>query len=241
MQLIQPDYEYDCKNFISLDDLKVFLKEEQVEYNFFIEWVRLKCPLYNRFSEYSSCSQDTEDDERIEYRLHGYYILSQVTNIIQDNAIKVRAKRIKANEPVDYVFYGTNFQCILKVNTVEVHEAASYKQTFLHIADIDKVQKSLGLSLYDFSQLLEKKANDKSNDSISTKEYNSMLGVILAMAIDRYGFKLGEPKNKATGEGEASIKASCERVGIYVTSKTIKSYLDKAYKIHPDSIDQNRK
>ncbi|MEN9433941.1 MAG: hypothetical protein RLZZ422_1530, partial [Pseudomonadota bacterium] len=69
------------------------------------------------------------------------------------------------------------------------------------------------------------------NKPFSPKERNSMLSVILGMAIDKYGYDPEANKNPATGSNKNSIKASLERIGISISDDTLKKYLEEAFVI----------
>ena len=79
----------------------------------------------------------------------------------------------------------------------------------------------------------------KENKPDSVKERNKMLGVILAMAIDKYDYKPKEKTNKATGtpSSKGSIAYSAKRLGINVNEGTVKKYLEQAYDLHRDEIE----
>ena len=70
----------------------------------------------------------------------------------------------------------------------------------------------------------------RNSEKFQEKERNQMLIVLLAMAIDRYGY---DPKqrNKATGSGGGSIRASVQKLGLDVDEKTIQKYLKQAFEI----------
>lgn len=59
-------------------------------------------------------------------------------------------------------------------------------------------------------------------------ERNTLLKIIIGMAIDAYDYKPDQAKNKATGENNSSIKAALERVGISMDADTIRKYLNEA-------------
>ena len=67
--------------------------------------------------------------------------------------------------------------------------------------------------------------------SVSPKERNSMLLVILGMAIDKYGYDPASDRNPATGSNKNSIKASLEKIGIPISNDTLKKYLEEAIQI----------
>lgn len=70
----------------------------------------------------------------------------------------------------------------------------------------------------------------------SGKERNKMLSVILAMAIDKYGYNPKANRNPASGTSRNSIKAALEKIGLEISEDTIKKYLKEAYENHKDSI-----
>ena len=81
----------------------------------------------------------------------------------------------------------------------------------------------------------------------NAKERNKMLGVLLAIAMDKYGFDMDAwskgKNNKATGKAKSqdSIPATCEKYGLDVDEGTIKAYLEKAIELHRDTIEERKK
>lgn len=71
-------------------------------------------------------------------------------------------------------------------------------------------------------------------EPINQNERNTMLRLILGMAIDSYGYIPGE-RNTATGENNTSIKAALERSGLAADKKTISKYLAEAANIYQDA------
>ncbi len=74
----------------------------------------------------------------------------------------------------------------------------------------------------------------------SPGERNKMLGVLLAMAIDKYGYNPSAARNSATGTKGNSIKASLEKIGLSIDADTVKKYLKESYEIHSDSIESKK-
>ncbi|MEQ1637651.1 MAG: hypothetical protein ABL903_13250 [Methylococcales bacterium] len=66
-------------------------------------------------------------------------------------------------------------------------------------------------------------------------ERNTMLKLIIGMAIDAYGYDPNNNRNTATGGNKGSIKAGLEKVGLSADEKTIKKYLDDAAKQFPEA------
>lgn len=75
----------------------------------------------------------------------------------------------------------------------------------------------------------------KINVDLSETERNTMLKLIIGMAIDAYGYDPDNTKNSATGKNNGSIKSSLERVGLSADEKTIKKYLEAAAELFPDA------
>lgn len=75
---------------------------------------------------------------------------------------------------------------------------------------------------------------DTSKD-LTEAERNTLLKLILGMAIDTYGYVPGATKNPATGNNRGSIKASLEKVGLSADQKTISKYLQEAIERYPDA------
>lgn len=64
--------------------------------------------------------------------------------------------------------------------------------------------------------------------SLPTKERETMLKLIIGMAIDGYGYDLLAAKSPLTGEGEDSLHAHLQLHGISVDPDTIRKYLKEA-------------
>ena len=73
----------------------------------------------------------------------------------------------------------------------------------------------------------------------SPKERNKMLGVILAMAMDKYGYNPKDKTNKATGKSSTrgSIAYGASELGINVNEGTVKKYLDQGYDLYRENIE----
>lgn len=79
------------------------------------------------------------------------------------------------------------------------------------------------------SPLIENKMpSHKQIYPIAQSERNTMLKLIIGMAMDAYGYNPDAPKNKATGENNGSIKAALDRLGIGVDADTVRKYLNEA-------------
>lgn len=63
-------------------------------------------------------------------------------------------------------------------------------------------------------------------------ERNTLLKIILGMAMDTYGFNPGAARNAATGDNKGSIAAALERQRLSVDSDTIRKYLTEAAERH---------
>lgn len=71
--------------------------------------------------------------------------------------------------------------------------------------------------------------DDVSKPKILTEtERNTMLKLIIGMAIAAYKYDPQAQRNPATGDNKGSIKASLDRYGITIDSDTIRKYLNEA-------------
>lgn len=86
---------------------------------------------------------------------------------------------------------------------------------------------SKGLNLPDKFPIAEIKIME-SQDNLSEKERNSLLKMILGMALDAYQYKPENDRNTATGENKGSIYAACQEYKIDISNDTIKKYLNEA-------------
>ncbi len=71
--------------------------------------------------------------------------------------------------------------------------------------------------------------------SLTETERQSMLKLIIGMAMDAYSYNPKSSKNKATGENNSSINAALDRLGINVDADTIRKYLNEAKDLLPPS------
>jgi hypothetical protein len=75
----------------------------------------------------------------------------------------------------------------------------------------------------------------KTNTGLSETERNTMLKLIIGMAIDAYSYDPDGKKNPATGNNNGSIKVALEKLGLSADEKTIKKYLNEAAARYPDA------
>jgi hypothetical protein len=91
----------------------------------------------------------------------------------------------------------------------------------------------------DRSQLIEmldiaKQPNaDGEQKGLSETERNTMLKLIIGMAIDAYGYAPEKTRNNVTGENNGSIKAALDKRGISIDADTIRKYLTEAKALLP--------
>jgi len=64
-------------------------------------------------------------------------------------------------------------------------------------------------------------------------EKDTMLKLILGMAMRAYGFDPAKPRNTATGSNNGSIKADLEKCGLPIDEDTVRKYLNEAKGIYP--------
>lgn len=92
-------------------------------------------------------------------------------------------------------------------------------------------------ALREFEQFLSEYDVEKDltacKSALTETERNTMLKLILGMAMDTYGYAPNALRNNATGENNGSIKASLERIGINIDADTIRKYLNEAKSLLP--------
>jgi len=79
---------------------------------------------------------------------------------------------------------------------------------------------------------------DAVQEAPKEKERDSLLKLILGMSVDRYGYRVGEKRNSATGDKGNSIAARLESLGIRLDSDTIRKYLKEAEDRFGDLVDE---
>jgi hypothetical protein len=67
-----------------------------------------------------------------------------------------------------------------------------------------------------------------SDPPLREKERNSLLRMVLGMAVDKYGYIPGADKNRATGSNAGSIPAALDDLELSVDSDTVRKYLHEA-------------
>lgn len=77
---------------------------------------------------------------------------------------------------------------------------------------------------------LRKEGSKKSNNKFSEKEKNSLLKMIIGMAVSKYGHDSKKQRNKSTTE----IFHDMEKLGIFLDQDTITKWLKEAAAIHLD-------
>lgn len=82
--------------------------------------------------------------------------------------------------------------------------------------------------------VIKKKVKNNSDFTFDDAEINSMLKMLLGMAIEAYGYDPKKGRNKATGENKGSIKAKLDTIGINIDKKTIAKFLNIASSKNPD-------
>lgn len=76
---------------------------------------------------------------------------------------------------------------------------------------------------------------NRPHDVTALKRQNASLHkMLIAMAIDKYGFKPAAPRNSAP----AAIAGACERRGVPVDQETVLAHLRNAAELLPDDGDE---
>lgn len=76
-------------------------------------------------------------------------------------------------------------------------------------------------------------AQPSKDKPLSTKERETLLKMIIGMAVDAYGYAPTDPKSPLTGAGETSLHATLLLRGISVHPDTIRNYLKEAKEFLP--------
>jgi hypothetical protein len=76
-------------------------------------------------------------------------------------------------------------------------------------------------------------------NQLNELERNSMLKIILGMAVDKYKYTIGAKRNAATGSNNNSIQYSVEILGLKIDDETIRRYVKEAEELHQPSIPMN--
>jgi hypothetical protein len=70
--------------------------------------------------------------------------------------------------------------------------------------------------------------NKNINENLNEKERNTLLNLILGMAIDGYGYQVNDNRSALTGTTSDGLSATLKTHGIDISHKTIKKYLTEA-------------
>jgi hypothetical protein len=87
--------------------------------------------------------------------------------------------------------------------------------------------------------IIESQARNDTPKDLSETERNTMLKMIIGMAIDAYKYDPGKGRNTATGNNNGSIKTGLEKLGLSLDEKTISKYLKEAAERYPDAKSRN--
>lgn len=82
---------------------------------------------------------------------------------------------------------------------------------------------------------IAKPAQNQPKTELKETERQTMLKLILGMAIGAYNYDPEATKNSATGSNSGSIKAGLQRAGLDADQKTINKYLEEAAAQYPDA------
>lgn len=73
------------------------------------------------------------------------------------------------------------------------------------------------------------------NQTLHATERETLLKLVLGMAIDKYGYKPGG-RNTATGGNNGSIKCCLQNLGLEVDEDTIRNHLKEGYELFQDIV-----
>lgn len=95
--------------------------------------------------------------------------------------------------------------------------------------------RGLELQIESMSRIMSKPQVNE----LTETERNSMLKIILGMAVHKYKYTIGASRNEATGTNKNSIKHSVEMLGLKIDDDTIRKYLVEAQDLHQPPIPMN--
>jgi hypothetical protein len=95
--------------------------------------------------------------------------------------------------------------------------------------------RGLELQIESMSRIMSKPQVNE----LTETERNSMLKIILGMAVHKYRYKIGASRNEATGTNKNSIQHSVEMLGLRINDDTIRKYLVEAENLHYQQIPMN--
>lgn len=75
---------------------------------------------------------------------------------------------------------------------------------------------------------IEIEATKKDSAEVNTAQRQTMLKLIIGMAIDAYSYNPNSARNNATGENNGSIKAALDLKGVQIDTDTIRKHLTEA-------------
>ena len=67
-----------------------------------------------------------------------------------------------------------------------------------------------------------------SNDTLKESERDSLLKLVLGMAISKYGYNPQATKNAATGAKSGSIRSDIQSLGLDIDDETVRNYVKEA-------------
>jgi len=103
-----------------------------------------------------------------------------------------------------------------------------------HLDIIPEYNPKQDLDIIPDQVVIEKNVKNNSEFTFSDPEINSMLKMLLGMAIDAYGYDPKADRNTATGENRGSIKAYLQTIGLNIDKKTVAKFLKIASLKNPD-------
>jgi len=100
-----------------------------------------------------------------------------------------------------------------------------------HIIDTDREPVGAEIQRLKASSLARPKKED-----VSETERDSVLKILLGMAVSKYDYDPSANRNSATGDKAGSISADLAKLGLDVCSDTIRSYMNEAEKEFGDLV-----
>ena len=124
-------------------------------------------------------------------------------------------------------------------HSIRWHEGTNEKRRVIiyYANHIETLQIEIKL----FELIKEELRIQQGINTVSEKERDSLLKIVLGMAIAKYGYKTGAKRNAATGEGDDSISKDLELNGLHTDPETIRKFIKEAAERFGDKLPSSAK
>lgn len=189
------------------------------------------------FLGYGHWVNEDYDPEEPQYYVAALNATKNITGIFQVNGVfslnksdEITYKHTKSFDHVNSLLPSTHsddqFSTLLANDVIE--GLSEMYPNFIFVIDPSRPREALVLATPD-------KQPNHLKTELTENERDTLLKLILCMAIDSYGHDPASKKNPSTGKNNGSIKAALEKHGLSADEKTISKYLKEAAERYPDA------